>query len=1596
MSLTVLIAGNTVDVQSIQRPDKIDQHTTLTITVIDSSGTAFYQRGQPITVTDSILGTIFTGYVAQPQMRVLYPSPQKLWTLVCTQRGDYLAAKRTSNKIYSNQFAGTIFIDQIQRYLSAEGITAKAALRWDELQTDWAAGTLSNTIATTNATDGNPGDGDLELALAGSAVTITENTTTNFSTGTLVSVTAANNALTPTATNAVKIVGTQSVPGAGNSYTYVKIWAGSQVVGASNFLDYDIWVDPSSPEIKIGVDLIFSDGTSWRDTAIYFDAQNQPPHPATNLKGLADGQWYHRDFFLNNYNGKTISYVAVAIEGDSAGTYTGWIKNIAYTDNSRNPITNFFAGTLQTAQQLQTNGYANVAVSVVPTYVLSLDTGTTTQFFQYRISPSYSVDAVKLLRSSFISWQATTPANTQVTVKYSLDNWNGIYLQCTNNAALPGLPAGTNLAGRSLLIAEEFTYVSGASPEVTPSISSVQITLNPTYNATKSDVIFQCGDTTAWNQAGTTLTNTTAPGKVLTLLGSVRNFDDGSDANQTLFGGGSPAQVCNNKAFSLSCNASNNAASRLDFAGTYQNFIAEFDVYAQASMFSGLTYRTTGWQNNANTVAYILDMSTTAFNLGRGTNSSSGSGTYTSIASVAISLTSGNWHHVKIVVNGSNHKAYLDDVLLINATDGTYSAAGNVGFTFSNQSGSRQTAQYDNFGIVATNADTGTWLSPNISLTSAANYGNSVISWRDQSTNPSNSTLLVEASINGGSTWQTCTNGTAIPNFSAGQSLSGVNLTLRITPTSTTATTLPGIDNLLILILGQFNASGTRVSPSLSLAAVGRAGTALINWNALLPAATSLLVQTSIDLGASYQTVSAPGGAISGISTQPNPVEDTFASNSSSNYTQSAFSGITTLTLYGSAVASSTLSTANAMATTTGGTETTKTTTGPASGNGIVEILSQGGSGTLNASLPSPSGHGWLYDSTALEGQTIPAGNWSASIALSDAAGSGPVNAYTLRASKRSSGGTYTTIGTLTISSTTISSTRTVYTFSLTSFSAVSFATGDKLYFDEFIDAHGWGSDPILAYLSNSSSVGVANDLVVTTPGYLPSSSWTWDTANSRLVGSGGTNATLINSTALTAADNQIIADFDQADGSGILTNYTATSSGYYIQIWDASASGTPNTVKLFRRSGGVSSQVGSTATISFTRGTPHRFILDVQAGVMMVSMDGSTIITYTDGSPLGAGSSGFLLNALLRAYSLRIQQYGQNVSALSLLTKLTLSSTDPTVTPQMLDMQAFVSSTDIGAGVLIPSVAYQRTFINANLDDLTKQSDYLRYFRNDLSAVFQARVATPAPFVLSSLNSQVIAGQTINDVLIDGAELDNSGDSYRNRQIMKGAILTATYAESKVGDGSTRTWNVAHPLTAPPTSISLNSQKQNFGVKGIDTGKNFYYQVGSTAIDQDSSGTLLQKTDSLAIAYTGSSSQDVVLDNTGGFPGTITQAQMAALENAAGGSSSGIVEAVEDASNMTVAAATTVGNQRLQRYGNIGRSFLCKTLLSGFAPGQQVPLFVPEYNLSNVQMLITQIDVVVTQAPGVSGGLLYTWKITAMEGPNLGDWVKLFINAFS
>src|SRR5437879_2305013 len=222
MGFTTTIAGSPVHIykDSLGIDDKIEEQSDLKCTVIDLTGALNFTKDQPMSIVDDTRGTIYSGFINnQPQATVMYPNPGRMWALDCRDQ-TWCASKRTTNKVYKNQYAGTALVDMVQRYGGAEGLFCRANLGWYELLTEWQAGTVSGTVATTNAFDANPGDGDVELALAGSQVRVT------------------GVAGTKPLVNALQVIGYSNQTGnnaSTNSISFT-IWTGSQSI--ANVLDF--------------------------------------------------------------------------------------------------------------------------------------------------------------------------------------------------------------------------------------------------------------------------------------------------------------------------------------------------------------------------------------------------------------------------------------------------------------------------------------------------------------------------------------------------------------------------------------------------------------------------------------------------------------------------------------------------------------------------------------------------------------------------------------------------------------------------------------------------------------------------------------------------------------------------------------------------------------------------------------------------------------------------------------------------------------------------------------------------------------------------------------------------------------------------------------------------------------------------------------------------------------------------------------------------------------------------------------------------------------------------------------------------------------
>jgi len=150
-------------------------------------------------------------------------------------------------------------------------------------------------------------------------------------------------------------------------------------------------------------------------------------------------------------------------------------------------------------------------------------------------------------------------------------------------------------------------------------------------------------------------------------------------------------------------------------------------------------------------------------------------------------------------------------------------------------------------------------------------------------------------------------------------------------------------------------------------------------------------------------------------------------------------------------------------------------------------------------------------------------------------------------------------------------------------------------------------------------------------------STWTIDTVNKRLTGTGGNDGTCIYN-AISQADGFVEITLDQADNSGLVARWQDGDNTYSLYIYDASASSHANSVILDKIVGGGYTSLGS-ASITFTRGTTHTVRLSVIGNVLKVLFDGSQVISVNDGAISTAGKYGLTAsNATgIRVYSFSI-----------------------------------------------------------------------------------------------------------------------------------------------------------------------------------------------------------------------------------------------------------------------------------------------------------------------------------------------------------------------
>lgn len=254
----------------------------------------------------------------------------------------------------------------------------------------------------------------------------------------------------------------------------------------------------------------------------------------------------------------------------------------------------------------------------------------------------------------------------------------------------------------------------------------------------------------------------------------------------------------------------------------------------------------------------------------------------------------------------------------------------------------------------------------------------------------------------------------------------------------------------------------------------------------------------------------------------------------------------------------------------------------------------------------------------------------------------------------------------------------------------------------------------------------------------------------------------------------------------------------------------------------------------------------------------------------------------------------------------------------------------------------------------------------------FQPYAAIAAPWALTA-----DANNVVTDARNGTVKVKRQKPMYRNRQYVRGATgQTNTQTETRKGDGNTKAFTFGYPFAKVPT-VTVNGVSKTVGIKGVDSGKDWYWNAGDATLTQDSGGTTLISTDTLQVVYVGQYPVIIISEDT---------AQVTAQQTLEGGGTSGKVEDMtEDTSLTTQDAAFAEAAALLAKYGQKAVTLQFQTQRAGLAPGQLLSVTIPQHNFAAAQFLIQSIHI------SDEDGQVIWYDVTAIQGPVNQTWVQFF-----
>jgi len=271
-------------------------------------------------------------------------------------------------------------------------------------------------------------------------------------------------------------------------------------------------------------------------------------------------------------------------------------------------------------------------------------------------------------------------------------------------------------------------------------------------------------------------------------------------------------------------------------------------------------------------------------------------------------------------------------------------------------------------------------------------------------------------------------------------------------------------------------------------------------------------------------------------------------------------------------------------------------------------------------------------------------------------------------------------------------------------------------------------------------------------------------------------------------------------------------------------------------------------------------------------------------------------------------------------------------------------------------------------LNNLAEKNNFWWNIDKNKVLWFKARENVVAPFKLEPSITRSIPSVT------------NGNPLYRNTQIVKGSKgLTETQTETFTADGETRSFTVGFSISEEPT-IMIDTGSgwvpQTIGVKGVDSNKDWYYEIGDGTVTQDRDNNILSTTSRIKVEYIG---QFTLVAQTHD-PDEINRMKQI-------NGTSGIVEEAQSVENVDgKEAALEAGNSKLKEFAQNSKTMSFQTKQAGLQAGQLIETQgYGDFNFNDGEkLLITKVTLF------DEDGLLF-YSVEAVKGPKYRSWAEFF-----